>query len=45
MGDGDEEVDYGEQDNREGRYYIGDGLYTHPETGGNFTFSNPADNA
>jgi hypothetical protein len=29
---------------KEGRYYLGDGLWTHPETGGEFMYSNPADN-
>lgn len=48
MGDGEEifgfDTDGAEEEKKEGRYYLGDGLWTHPETGGDFTFSNPADN-
>jgi len=43
----DDDATYNEDDNeekREGRYYLGDGLWTHPETGGDFSYSNPADN-
>ena len=39
-----EEDENKEEETREGRYYLGNGLWTHPETGGTFMFSNPADN-
>lgn len=35
----DKEEDRNQDDNRrEGRYYLGNGLWTHPETGGDFYF-------
>jgi len=34
-----------ESDNeKEGRYYLGNGLWSHPETGGNFYFSDERKN-
>lgn len=34
-----------QQDNdREGRYYLGNGLWSHPETGGDFYFSDERKN-
>lgn len=40
---GEEDVSYADQENqtdnnREGRYYLGDGLWSHPETSGDFYF-------
>ena len=45
MGDGDIYTDYEyEEDKREERYYLGDGLWSHPETGGDFYFENESKN-
>ena len=45
---GDEDVVYTdydyEEDCREGRYYLGDGLWSHPETGGDFYFEDERKN-
>ena len=39
MGDGDINLfDYDEEERPEGRYYLGNGLWSHPETGGDFYF-------
>lgn len=35
---------YEEEETREGRYYLGDGLWTHPETGGDFYFEDERKN-
>ena len=37
------DYDYEEND-REGRYYLGDGLWSHPETGGDFYFEDERKN-
>jgi hypothetical protein len=43
MGHGDH--DYNEEyETREGRYYLGNGLWTHPETGGDFFFEDERNN-
>ena len=31
-------------DSKEGRYYLGNGLWTHPETGGDFFFEDKRKN-
>lgn len=36
--------DYEESNIREGSYYIGDGLWSHPETGGDFYFEDERKN-
>lgn len=47
---GDEDVVYGDydneerEDNKQGRYYLGNGLWSHPETGGDFYFSDERKN-
>ena len=33
-----------EDDIMDGRYYLGDGLWTHPETGGDFYFDDERKN-
>ena len=36
--------DYDYEEKREGRYYLGDGLWSHPETGGDFYFEDERKN-
>lgn len=42
MGHGDHY--YTEEEAREGRYYLGNDLWTHPETGGDFFFEDERNN-
>jgi len=32
------------EDDEQGRYYLGNGLWTHPETGGDFFFEDESKN-
>lgn len=41
---GEEFVVYDDYEEKEGRYYLGDGLWSHPETGGDFYFEDERKN-